>query len=129
MTDQFHGSLLRRAAKLTVGDGVRIYGGRLTDFTMAAEGAAILALNQKWHGYDFQEEYDNYWQDYEDDFQEYDDGLQEYEDDLQECEDGLQEYEDGLTLVPPVCKKHCPTGRLRTRPPTANRPSNRGYNR
>ncbi|KFY97284.1 hypothetical protein V500_02125 [Pseudogymnoascus sp. VKM F-4518 (FW-2643)] len=121
VTDQFHGSLLRRAAKLTVGDGVRIYGGRLTDFTMAAEGAAILALNQKWHGYDFQEEYDNYWQDYEDDFQVYEDGLEEYEDDLQECEDGLQECEDSLTLVPPVCEKqHCPIGRLRTRPPSTN---------
>ncbi|OBT97848.1 hypothetical protein VE01_05087 [Pseudogymnoascus verrucosus] len=55
VTDQPHGALLRRAAKLTVGDGVRIYGGRITDFSMAAEGAAILALKRRRRWDDLQE--------------------------------------------------------------------------
>ncbi|OBT82543.1 hypothetical protein VE02_09196 [Pseudogymnoascus sp. 03VT05] len=49
VTDQPHGPLLRRAAKLAVGDGVRIYGGRITDFSMAAEGMANLALKRRRH--------------------------------------------------------------------------------
>lgn len=47
MTDQEPGSLLRRAAKLAVGDGVRIYGGRIKEFTLAAEGDAILAFRRR----------------------------------------------------------------------------------
>jgi hypothetical protein len=55
VTDQPHGALLRRAAKAAVGDGVRIYGGRITDFTMAAEGMAILALKRRRHWDDVQD--------------------------------------------------------------------------
>lgn len=54
-TDQLHGSLIRRAAKLAVGDGVRIYGGRIPDLTMAAEGAAIIALKRRRNWDDMQE--------------------------------------------------------------------------
>ncbi|KFY98453.1 hypothetical protein V498_01457 [Pseudogymnoascus sp. VKM F-4517 (FW-2822)] len=58
VTDQPHGAILRRAAKLTLGDGVRIYGGRIADFTMAAEGAAILAFKRRQNWYDMQD-YEN----------------------------------------------------------------------
>jgi hypothetical protein len=47
VTDQLDGAVLRRAAKLAVGDGVKIYGGAITDFTVAAEGAAILAYKRR----------------------------------------------------------------------------------
>jgi hypothetical protein len=47
VTDQLDGALLRRAAKLTVGDGVRIYGGTAMDLPMAAVGAAIIALKRR----------------------------------------------------------------------------------
>lgn len=49
VTDQLDGALLRRAAKLAVGEGVRIYGGATTDLSMAAEGAAILAFKRRAH--------------------------------------------------------------------------------
>ncbi|OBT66995.1 hypothetical protein VE03_04132 [Pseudogymnoascus sp. 23342-1-I1] len=76
VTDQPHGAILRRAAKLTVGEGVRIYGGRIADFTMAAEGVAVLAFKRRRHWFE-----------------------------IQEYEDSLRDYEDGYMLEPPVCKE------------------------
>lgn len=55
VTDQFDGALLRRAAKLAVGDGVRIYGGKMIDLTMAAKGAAIIAFKRRQSWYHAQE--------------------------------------------------------------------------
>lgn len=49
VTDQLDGTLLRRTAKLTLGDGVKIYGGTAMDLPMAAVGAAIIALKRRRH--------------------------------------------------------------------------------